>query len=422
MKFNSNTFSYAQGRLLAVLALINFVNFADREVFNPLVPLLRQHFGVSDTQLGALQTVLLIVLALASIPFGFLADRFSQPKIIAYAVLFWSVASIFSGLAPTFLLLLFARGFVGVGEAAYAPAAQAMISDSFSYEHRALAQSVFAAGMLLGGAAGFALGGIFGAHYGWQFAVILVAVLGILPGLTAFRLPEPPRRPRSELTGIWELMRVPAFLALIVAGTCIAFSAVSLVSWGADYVKNYKDFTLREAALSISAITLISLVLGVLSGGYFADLLQKRYSYGRLLVISGAFLVAAPFLLLAIQSDEKWVVLMGLFVSGYFMSWYHGPVTAVIHDLTPQRAHATAIGIYMFVTQLLGALGATLVGRISDLSDLQVGLQAAVAVMVFGSLLMLLVVYFVRRDGIHHPRLAAFRTEDELARYPRPAN
>jgi MFS family permease len=422
MKFNSNTFSYAQGRLLAVLALINFVNFADREVFNPLVPLLRQHFGVSDTQLGALQTVLLIVLALASIPFGFLADRFSQPKIIAYAMLFWSVASIFSGLAPTFLLLLFARGFVGVGEAAYAPAAQAMISDSFSYEHRALAQSVFAAGMLLGGAAGFALGGIFGAHYGWQFAVILVAVLGILPGLTAFRLPEPPRRPRSELTGIWELMRVPAFLALIVAGTCIAFSAVSLVSWGADYVKNYKDFTLREAALSISAITLISLVLGVLSGGYFADLLQKRYSYGRLLVISGAFLVAAPFLLLAIQSDEKWVVLMGLFVSGYFMSWYHGPVTAVIHDLTPQRAHATAIGIYMFVTQLLGALGATLVGRISDLSDLQVGLQAAVAVMVFGSLLMLLVVYFVRRDGIHHPRLAAFRTEDELARYPRPAN
>ncbi len=414
--------TYAHSRLLAVLALINFVNFADREIFNPLVPLLRQHFSVSDAQLGALQTVLLIVLALASIPFGFLADRFSQPKIIAYAVLFWSIASIACGLAPTFMLLLFARGFVGVGEAAYAPAAQTMISDSFSYEHRALAQSVFAAGMLLGGAAGFALGGILGAHYGWQYAVVIVAAVGILPGLTAFRLKEPLRRPRSELTGIWELLKVPAFVALIVAGTCIAFSAVSLVSWGADFVKNYKDFTLREAAISISIITLVSLVLGVLSGGYFADLLQKRFPYGRLLVIAAAFLCAAPFLLLAIQSDEKWVVLMGLFVSGYFMSWYHGPITAVIHDLTPQRAHATAIGIYMFVTQLIGALGAILVGRISDISDLQVGLQAAVAVMVFGSLLLLLVVYFVRRDGIHHPRLAAFRTEDELARYPRPAN
>ncbi len=421
MKSSPTPLTFAHGRLLAVLALLNFVNFADRELLNPLVPLLRQHFSCSDTQLGSLQTVMLIVLALASIPFGFLADRFSQPKIIAFAVFFWSVASITGGLAPTFSLLLVARGFVGLGEAAYAPAAQTMISDSFSYEHRALAQSIFAAGMLLGGAAGFALGGILGARYGWQITVIIVGAVGILPGLTAFHLPQTPRRPRSELTGIWQLLRVPAFLALIVAGTCIAFSTVSIVSWGADYVKNYKDFTLREAAISISVITLLSLIMGVLSGGYFADLLQKRYSYGRILVIAAAFLAAAPFLLLAIQSDEKWVVLMGLFLSGYFMSWYHGPVTAVIHDLTPQRAHATAIGIYMFVTQLLGALGATLVGRISDISDLQIGLQAAVAVMVFGSLLMMLVIYFVRRDGLHHPRLRAFRTEDELARHPTPS-
>jgi len=95
------------------------------------------------------------------------------------------------------------------------------------------------------------------------------------------------------------------------------------------------------------------------------------------------------------------------------MSWYHGPTTAVLHDLTPQRAHATAIGVYMFVTQLVGGLGPLIIGRISDMSDLQVGLQAAVAVTVFGALLLLLVIYFVRRDGLHHPRLASFRAEDK---------
>jgi MFS family permease len=114
---------------------------------------------------------------------------------------------------------------------------------------------------------------------------------------------------------------------------------------------------------------------------------------------------------LAIQTDEKWIFLGALFIGAYFMSWYHGPVTAVLHDLTPQRAHSTAIGVYMFVTQLLGALGPQLVGRISDASDLQLGLQVATAVMVFGSLLMFLVIYFVRRDGLHHPSLAAFRLE-----------
>jgi len=409
-------FTYQQARLLAVLALINFVNFADRHVLNPLVPLLRAHFNVSDTLLGSLQWVLLVVLALASIPSGYLADRFNEPKIIASGVLFWSLAAIASGLAPTFWFLFVARGLVGIGEAAYAPAAQSLISDSFRKENRALAQSIFASGMLLGGVAGLALGGIMGERHGWQHAFIIVGILGVFPGLTALTLKEPVRRPRSEVVPVKELLRVPAFVAMIIAGICITFSSVSFVTWGIDYAKNYKDFSTREAALSLALIALLSAVLGALSAGYIADRVQKKLPYGRVLVMACAFLAAAPFLLLAIQSDEKWRVLAGFFVSMFFMSWYHGPTTAVLHDLTPQRAHATAIGVYMFATQLFGAMGPLLIGKVSDMSDLQIGLQAATAVMVFGALLLLLVIYFVRRDGLHHPRLASFRAEDEAAK------
>jgi len=402
-------FNYEQARLLAVLALINFVNFADRQVLNPLVPLLRQHFGVTDTQLGSLQWVLLVILALASIPSGYLADRFNEPKIIAIGVLFWSAAAIASGLAPTFAFLFVARGLVGIGEAAYAPAAQSLISDSFSRDNRALAQSIFASGMILGGVSGLALGGVMGERHGWQHAFFIVGLLGVLPGLTALKLKEPPRRPRSEVVPVMQLLRVPAFVAMIAAGICITFASVSFVTWGIDYAKNYKDFSTKEASLSLAVIALLSSVLGALSAGYLADRLQKKLIYGRVLVIALAFLAAAPFLLVAIQADEKWMVLAGFFVSMFFMSWYHGPTTAVLHDLTPQRAHATAIGVYMFSTQLLGALGPLLIGKISDISDMQIGLQAATAVMVFGALL------FIRRDGLHHPRLAQFRAEDEAA-------
>jgi MFS family permease len=405
-------FNYEQARLLAVLALINFVNFADRQVLNPLVPLLRAHFNVSDTLLGSLQWVLLVVLALASIPSGYLADRFNEPKIISCGVLFWSIAAIASGLAPTFWFLFVARGLVGIGEAAYAPAAQSLISDSFSREHRALAQSVFASGMILGGVSGLALGGIMGERHGWQRAFVIVGALGVLPGLTALKLKEPPRRPRSEVVPVSRLLRVPAFVAMIVAGICITFSSVSFVTWGIDYAKSYKDFSTREAALSLALIALFSSVLGALSAGYFADRVQKKLSYGRVLVMACAFLAATPFLLLAIQAEEKWMVLAGFFMSMFFMSWYHGPTTAVLHDLTPQRAHATAVGVYMFATQLFGALGPLFIGKISDMSDLQIGLQAATAVMVFGALLLLLVIYFVRRDGLHHPRLESFRAEN----------
>ena len=163
--------------------------------------------------------------------------------------------------------------------------------------------------------------------------------------------------------------------------------------------------------VSLAVIALVSAVSGVLMGGFIADRVQRTFTYGRIIAIATAFLLAAPFLLLAIQSEEKSTVLVGLFVAGFFMSWYHGPVTAVLHDMMPRRAHATCVGVYMFATQLFGGLGPHVVGKISDLHDLQLGLQIAVAVMVFGALLMLLVIHFIRRDGLRHPTLAAFHAE-----------
>jgi MFS family permease len=411
MSTKSIPLSAYQIRLLAVLALINFVNFAARQVFIPLIPLLRDHLHVTDAQLGSLQTFLLIVLAAGSIPFGFLADRFSRKAIIAIGILFWSVATFAGGLVSTFLFFLVARAMVGLGEAAYAPAAQSMISGAFPQERRAMAQAIFATGMLLGGAAGQALGGIIGPRYGWQEALFVVGFAGILPGIALFGIEEPPRGPRCEVVPIRRLLLVPAFVAMIAAGICITFASVSLLTWGIDFAVNYKDFSLREASVSLALIALLSLVFGVLTGGWIADQLQKRLAYGRIIAVAAAFLLAAPFLLLAIQSEEKQVVLMGLFVAGFFMSWYHGPVTAVLHDMMPRRAHATSVGVYMFATQLVGGLGPQIVGKISDLHDLQLGLQIAVAVLVCGALLMLLVIHFIRRDGLRHPTLDVFHAE-----------
>src|SRR5213076_202049 len=187
-----NPLSRYQYRLLAVLALVNFVNFGDRQVFIPLLPLIRAQLGVSDAQLGSLQTWLLIVLAAASLLFGLLADRLNRRAVIAFGVVFWSLATFASGLASTFTFLLFSRALVGVGEGAYAPAAQSMISGAFPQERRAFAQAIFATGMLLGGASGLALGGIVGPRYGWQSTLFVVAILGIFPGLALIGLEEPP--------------------------------------------------------------------------------------------------------------------------------------------------------------------------------------------------------------------------------------
>jgi MFS transporter, Spinster family, sphingosine-1-phosphate transporter len=401
-----------QVRLLAILALINFVNFADRQAIPPLVPLIRDAFSLTSTQISYLQVVLQAVLAMASIPFGLLADRFNRSRIIAGGVIFWSFATIFTSHVHTFAMLLLARAFVGIGEAAYAPAAQSMISGGYPQQDRARAQSIFAAGMLVGGTAGQAIGGLVGQWLGWQAVFYVIGIPGLLLSFAILGIAEPPRGPRSEVIPLSRLLRVPAFLTLIVSGVMITFASVAFLTWGTDFVVRYKDFSLREAGISLGPALLVSGLLGVLAGGFLADLLQKRFPFGRILTVACGFLIAAPFVLWAITSEEKHQIVGAFFIAGFFMSWYHGPLTAVIHDMMPRRAHASSVGVYMFATQLFGGiLGPYVVGRLDDLADLILGLQVAVVVMVGGALLMFLVMYFIRRDGLCHPELDAFRAE-----------
>ena len=393
-------------RLLVILALINLVNFADRTVILPLFPVLRDEFTLSGTELGGLQTVLQIVLSSATIPLALLADRVNRTRIIAYGVLFWSVATFFTGLAASYGLLLIARALVGVGEAAYGPAAQSMISGAFPVTARARVQAIFAAGMLIGGAVGQGLGGIVGDAVGWRPAFFVVGIPGLVLALTVLGLEEPPRGPKAELVPLGRLLRVPVYVALLGCGVLITFSSIAFITWGPDFVVRFKGFSLREAGISLGTAGLISLVLGALVGGAVADALQKRWAAGRVLAVGAGFLLAAPFAVWALNAEEKAVVLFAFFIAAFFMSWYHGPVTAILHDLTPPRAHATVVGVYMFVTQLLGGtMGPLVVGTMDDLVSLRAGLKLALAVMVIGAVCFFGVAWLIHRRGLRHPLL-----------------
>ena len=401
-------------RLLIVLGLINFINFADRLVIVPLFPVLRDEFSLTDTQLGALQTVLQVVLALATIPFSLLADRANRRKVIAVGVAIWSGATLLTGLAATYVSLLAARALVGIGEAAYAPAAQSMISGEFAPRVRGRALAVFAAAMLVGGAAGQALGGVLGDTSGWRWAFTIIGVPGILLAAAVLRLDDPPRGPKEEVVPVSHLVRVPAYLAMTGSGVLVTFSTVSFITWGPDYMVRYKDFSLRQAGVLLATLGLVALVAGALTGGTIADLLQRRMAYGRVVTVALGFLCACPFLLWGLGSDNRDTILAAFSIAGFFMSWYHGPVTAIIHDMMPPRAYARSVGMYMFVTQLAGAFGPSLVGSVSDIFDLQLGLQFAVGVMAAGAVSFLLVIYLIRRQGLHHPALAVYRPAGEL--------
>lgn len=400
-------------RVLLILMLVNFVNYVDRQIIFSLFPAIQRDFNLTFTQLGSLATAFTVVLSLASLPLGVLADRISRRAVISAGVLFWSGATFFSGFAGSFRSLLAARGLVGIGEAAYAPAGSAVISAVFPQEMRARVQGVFDIGMFIGGAVGIALGGVMAEAFGWRSAFFILGIPGVILGLCALRLPRLPSTPSQEHMTVRELLRVPAFLALLASGWFCSFAGYAYVAWGPALVQRYRGFSARQAGLALGITLVVGGTSGIAAGAYLSDLLAKLRPWGRPIIIPVGFVLGAPVIFLALHSTTKVQFLVYFGLGAFFLSWYHGPLTATIHDLVPPQGRATALGFYyLFINLFSMALAPLIVGWIADRSNLITALNVPIACQLLGAAFFILVIRSIRRNGLHHPALARHWDEE----------
>ena len=121
--------SRSVGPALAVLFLVNVLNFYDRQTLAAILEPLRHEFSLSDTQLGGLFTLFTVVFALAGLPLGKLADTRSRRGLLAGGVAVWTGLTGMAGLATSYAVLLGTRLGVGIGEAVCTPAATSWIGD-----------------------------------------------------------------------------------------------------------------------------------------------------------------------------------------------------------------------------------------------------------------------------------------------------
>lgn len=404
-----------QFRVLLLLIAINFINYVDRQIVFPLFPFIRKDFGLTFLQLGSLATAFTLVLSLGSLPLGMLADRTSRKKVIRAGVLIWSVATFLSGFSGSFRWLLGARAMVGVGEAAYTPAGTAIISGTFPRELRARVQGLFDLGMFAGGAVGIALGGIFAQWLGWRAAFFIVGVPGLVLALLVGRLPEPPRVAAQKTMRVQELFRVPAYLMLLASGWFASFAGYAYVAWSPEVVQDYKGFSSSQAGLALGVIVVVAGLSGIATGAALSDRLARRFTWGRISMVPVGFLLSAPLSLIALHASNRAAFLIAFALAVYFLSWYHGPVTATIHDLIPSHGHATAMGLYYFFVNFFAmAVAPLVIGGIADRTNLLSAMHTAVIAQLIGGVLFLGVIYFIRRDGLAAGRVATPSAEIEL--------
>src|SRR5262249_34127165 len=155
---------------LAVVTLLNLLNYIDRFILAAVLPRMQSELGLTNTQAGLLATAFLLTYFVTSPVFGVLGDRASRTRLMALGVAVWSVATAATGVMRNFVQLLVARSFVGVGEAAYATISPALLSDLFPRSQRGRAFAIFYVAIPVGAALGYVLGGVIEPHLGWRAA------------------------------------------------------------------------------------------------------------------------------------------------------------------------------------------------------------------------------------------------------------
>ena len=406
-------------RALILLLAINLFNYIDRYILAAVEPLIAEEFFAANDEhamakTGALATAFLVSYMLLAPLFGWLADRFSRWLLIAGGVALWSLASGWSGLAQTFTVLIITRIFVGVGEAAYGPAAPTIISDLYAVEKRGRMLSFFYIAIPVGSAIGYAFGGGIGQAYGWRWPFYLVTLPGLILAVICLFMRDPRgvraqaekthAKPKITFKDVMALFRIPSYVLNTGAMTAMTFAIGGISFWLPRYL--YKDRaadfggapSLGQINLTFGAITVVAGLIATLAGGWLGDRLRHRYPSSYFLVSGGAMLLAFPVTVLMLHTPfpGAWVL---VFFSIFFLFFNTGPANAALANVTPASTRASAFALNILLIHALGdAISPPLIGWIAGQTSMNFAFLVVSGMMVVASVFWLIGTRYLGRD------------------------
>jgi MFS transporter, ACS family, D-galactonate transporter len=360
------------GKLLIVIVLLAisvFINYIDRGNLSIAAPMLKDELGISAAQLGVLLSAFFWTYACLHLFYGWVVDRLNVNWVFAGAFLLWSAATAATGIVHTFATLFVLRLLLGMGEAASYPSYNKIIALNFEEEHRGVANSVLASGLLLGPGFGMLFGGLLMARFGWRpfFIVLgLASMLWILPWLKW--MPKKQYAAQTKTAGAPNLLE---FLMLRSAwGTCIGLFCGNyvnyfLITWLPFYLVRERSFSMDKMA-KMGGIAYLLASLACTLSGWLADrwiaagatpsLVRKTFTGGGV-GLSGIFLglavISGPTLCVAL-------VVLGIVSFGVSAS----NIWAITQRLAGQRAIGRWVGFQSFFGNLSGMVAPAVTGYV----------------------------------------------------------
>lgn len=357
---------------VALLTLIYIHSFFDRQIVAVLGVQIRDALALSNFQIGLLYgPAFSFVYALAGIPMGRLADRVSRKGMICLGLFIWSIMTIVSGFATSFLFLVTARVFVGLSQAMLSPAVYSYLADAFEPRRRATVFSVYASGIFIGIGLSFLIGGEVSLRYDWRTALIVVGLPGIiLAPLAWWKIREPDRkleRTREQpdmITEIWSILAKKAVRWHLLGFSCLACTGYTVLAFTAVVLS---DVFQRPDLTPMFGWFMFGVGATVVLSGRIADVLARNHPGRRFWMGTVAALGGVPFYLAGLFSTSGEAALLYMGLGVLISSSYNGVAAALIQYFAEPHQRALAGGLYLFVISIAGfGLGPPLAGWLTD--------------------------------------------------------
>lgn len=379
---------------LVLLTALNFVNYIDRYILPGVQEQIKHEFLLSDEQIGSLTLWFMLAYMLTSPITGWLGDRFPRKPMIVVAALFWSAINFFTASVNSYDSLNLRHAALGIGEASFGIFAPALLADFYPPEQRNRVMTIFNIAIPVGAALGYLVGGVVGEHHGWRMSFIVSAVPGaILAFLILFLMKEPERgasqheKAKFEKGTILTLVKNKAYLASILGYAAVTFSLGGISWWMPSFLERVGGRSQSSAAFLMGAITVVTGLLGTITGGVIAQRWSKKTPKALYLVPAISAALAVPPALVCFFGPKN-LTIPALALAIFLIFLGTGPVNAATVNAVRPEIRATAMAGQLFIIHALGdAISPRVIGVVSDRSNLSLGLGSTLITLVLAAII-----------------------------------
>jgi predicted MFS family arabinose efflux permease len=364
--------------VLFITMLIYTVSIADRYVFSQVQQQIQNELHLTDSGISLVGGVTLgLFYVTMGLPLSWIADRYNRKNLLTFALAAWSVATAFCGMARTYGQLMFARTWVGVGEAGGTPPCNAIVSDYFAIDRRPMAMTVFALGAPIGAWLGADMAGAVSHAYGWRAAFLVLGMPGVvLSAIVYFTVREPRRgandyvvaeKTPSLMESLSYIMRQKSGIHVIMGSGLSALWGWGLMWFTPTFIQ--RAYNMNEAQAG-SITGPIHLVMGIGASLATAWLLGRpafRNPRRIVYLLGGVTALATIPSFLAYYTHELWVAKLMWWIFIPSIYFYIGPAFALGQNLVPPGMRAMFSAIALFVANIFNLVVAPFaIGSLSD--------------------------------------------------------